>query len=56
MADRIVLMRRQLREKIEKLNTPGSWKHITEQTGMFSFTGLSRMDELIFLKIYFKIP
>jgi len=25
---------------LEDLNTPGSWKHISNQIGMFSFTGL----------------
>ena len=34
-------MRKGLQERLEKLGTPGSWKHITEQIGMFSFTGLS---------------
>ena len=41
MADRIIAMRKGLQERLEKLGTPGSWKHITEQIGMFSFTGLS---------------
>jgi aspartate aminotransferase len=41
MADRIFAMRAGLRERLEKLGTPGSWKHITEQIGMFSFTGLA---------------
>lgn len=25
---------------LEDMNTPGSWKHISNQIGMFSFTGL----------------
>ena len=41
MSDRIILMRRNLREELENLNTPGSWKHITDQIGMFSFLGLT---------------
>jgi len=41
MADRIIAMRAGLRERLEKLGTPGQWNHITEQIGMFSFTGLS---------------
>lgn len=41
MSGRIIEMRRVLRAKLEELGTPGSWKHITEQIGMFSFTGLS---------------
>lgn len=41
MADRIIAMRHGLRERLEKLGTPGTWNHITDQIGMFSFTGLN---------------
>jgi len=41
MADRIKLMRKLLRENLEKLGTPGSWDHVTKQIGMFSYTGLN---------------
>ena len=41
MADRIINMRAGLRERLEKLGTPGDWSHITSQIGMFSYTGLS---------------
>merc|ERR1712118_603608 len=41
MSDRIVKMRHMLRKKLEELGTPGTWNHITDQIGMFSFTGLS---------------
>lgn len=41
MSGRIISMRKALRSKIEELNTPGTWNHITDQIGMFSFTGLS---------------
>lgn len=34
-------MRTALRNEIESLNTPGQWNHITDQIGMFSFTGLN---------------
>ncbi|XP_059508959.1 aspartate aminotransferase, cytoplasmic [Stegostoma tigrinum] len=40
MADRVLLMRAQLKEKLQKLGTPGTWDHLTQQIGMFSFTGL----------------
>jgi len=40
MAGRIKAMRQGLRERLEKLQTPGKWNHITDQIGMFSFTGL----------------
>ena len=38
---RILEMRKALRENLEKIETPGSWNHITDQIGMFSFTGLT---------------
>jgi aspartate aminotransferase len=41
MSGRIIDMRKALRSKLEEMGTPGSWKHITEQIGMFSFTGLT---------------
>jgi len=41
MADRILLMRKLLLDKLRALGTPGSWDHITKQTGMFSYTGLN---------------
>lgn len=42
MADRVLLMRDQLKAKLQGLGTPGTWDHITQQIGMFSFTGLNR--------------
>lgn len=41
MSGRIIDMRKKLRAKLEELQTPGGWNHITDQIGMFSFTGLS---------------
>lgn len=41
MSSRILEMRAALRQNIEKLGTPGKWTHITEQIGMFSYTGLN---------------
>ena len=34
-------MRKLLRETLEKIGAKGSWDHITNQIGMFSYTGLS---------------
>lgn len=34
-------MRQLLRAELEKIGAKGSWNHITEQIGMFSFTGLT---------------
>ncbi|GJJ69711.1 aspartate aminotransferase, cytoplasmic [Entomortierella parvispora] len=41
MANRIIEMRRLLFNELTRLKTPGSWNHIVDQIGMFSFTGLS---------------
>lgn len=47
MSGRIIDMRTALRTHLEQLNgRPGSWKHITDQIGMFSFTGLSEKQVL----------
>lgn len=40
MADRIIAMRKMLRSEIEKLGSSCSWNHITDQIGMFCYTGL----------------
>lgn len=41
MSGRIAEMRSGLRQRLESKGTPGSWRHITDQIGMFSFTGLT---------------
>merc|ERR1712066_974755 len=41
MADRILEVRSLLRKGLEDKGTPGTWHHITDQIGMFSFTGLT---------------
>lgn len=41
MSMRIQDMRQMLREALEKNGCPGTWNHITDQIGMFSYTGLS---------------
>jgi aspartate aminotransferase len=46
MSGRIIDMRKALRSNLEKMNTPGTWNHITDQIGMFSFTGLSEAQVL----------
>jgi aspartate aminotransferase len=46
MSGRIITMRKALRAKLEELRTPGTWNHITDQIGMFSFTGLSEKQVL----------
>ncbi|KAI9799349.1 MAG: Aspartate aminotransferase, cytoplasmic [Piccolia ochrophora] len=46
MSGRIIDMRTALRAKLEQLGTPGTWNHVTDQIGMFSFTGLSEKQVL----------
>jgi aspartate aminotransferase len=42
MASRIAEMRRRLYDALVKRGTPGTWNHIVDQIGMFSYTGLTR--------------
>ncbi|RDY10190.1 Aspartate aminotransferase, mitochondrial [Mucuna pruriens] len=41
MADRIIGMRTTLRENLEKRGSPLPWQHITNQIGMFCYSGLT---------------
>lgn len=41
MTNRIKDMRKGLRKNLEELGAIGTWNHITDQIGMFSYTGLS---------------
>jgi aspartate aminotransferase len=41
MSKRIFEMRASLLQHLQKLGTPGTWDHITQQIGMFSYTGLT---------------
>jgi aspartate aminotransferase, cytoplasmic len=42
MSGRIIEMRKRLYEALVKKGTPGTWNHIVDQIGMFSYTGLSQ--------------
>ncbi|GAB7348196.1 hypothetical protein MBLNU459_g6200t1 [Dothideomycetes sp. NU459] len=46
MSGRIISMRKALKEKLDQMGTPGTWNHITDQIGMFSFTGLTEKQVL----------
>jgi aspartate aminotransferase, cytoplasmic len=46
MSGRIIEMRKQLKSKLDAMGTPGTWNHITDQIGMFSFTGLTEAQVL----------
>jgi len=41
MADRIITMRARLRELLAKEGSKKNWQHITDQIGMFCFTGMT---------------
>ena len=40
MADRIITMRSRLRDGLAREGSSLNWQHITDQIGMFCFTGL----------------
>lgn len=42
MSKRIMEMRSALRSALEKKGTPGKWNHVTDQIGMFTYTGLTK--------------
>jgi aspartate aminotransferase, mitochondrial len=48
MADRIIKMRQLLKDNLEALGSKHDWSHITNQIGMFAYTGLKpeQMDTL----------
>jgi aspartate aminotransferase len=48
MAERIGAMRTQLRASLEAAGSTHDWTHVTDQIGMFAFTGMSSVqcDEL----------
>lgn len=49
MSSRIISMRTALFNALTALETPGTWNHITDQIGMFSYTGLNptQVEDLI---------
>jgi len=46
MADRIISMRTQLVNNLKSEGSKHNWQHITDQIGMFCFTGL-KVDQVI---------
>lgn len=40
MADRVISMRTQLKDNLKKEGSSRNWSHITDQIGMFCFTGM----------------
>jgi len=41
MADRIILMRSLLRKELERIGSKHNWQHVTDQIGMFCYSGLT---------------
>lgn len=54
MADRIKDMRTQLRAALEAAGSAKDWTHITDQIGMFAFTGLSK-DQVVAMRDHFNV-
>ncbi|EME42295.1 hypothetical protein DOTSEDRAFT_133423 [Dothistroma septosporum NZE10] len=52
MSGRIVEMRQTLRTRIEQLGTPGTWQHITDQSGMFCYSGLTPEQVAVLREVY----
>lgn len=52
MSSRIIKMRKMLKSELETLKTPGTWDHITQQIGMFSYTGLNEAQVQILIEKY----
>jgi aspartate aminotransferase len=42
MANRIISMRQELRSNLEKLGSDWRWQHITDQIGMFAYSGMTK--------------
>ncbi|CAK7265880.1 hypothetical protein SEPCBS57363_001813 [Sporothrix epigloea] len=49
MSSRLIAMRKALYDALVRLGTPGSWVHIVNQIGMFSYTGLT-FSEVTYLR------
>merc|ERR1719499_951572 len=56
MSNRILAMRKALKAEVDRLGTPGTWDHIIDQIGMFTYTGLTK-DQVMYMRkkyhIYF---
>merc|ERR1711968_282542 len=48
MVDRIIAMRHALVDELKALGNTQNWQHVTDQIGMFAYTGLSgeQVDEI----------
>lgn len=57
MADRIISVRTKLRENLKKEGSSRNWEHITNQIGMFCFTGMNaqQVKKCSIIKMYFPL-
>ena len=55
MADRIITMRTQLVNNLKQNGSKKNWQHITDQIGMFCFTGLNPQQVEQFLSLHSQI-
>ena len=56
MADRIISMRSTLESNLKKEGSVHDWSHISDQIGMFCFTGLKPEQVGSFIKIVSQVP
>jgi aspartate aminotransferase len=52
MAGRIIHMRELLFKALQEVGAPGTWNHILDQIGMFSYTGLTKVRLLLSSKLW----
>lgn len=48
ISNRLISIRRSLHSELLRLKTPGTWNHIIDQIGMFSYTGLNGLKQFPF--------
>jgi aspartate aminotransferase len=53
MAERIISVRSKLQENLQKNGSTRNWSHITDQIGMFCFTGLKPNE--VNIKLHYKL-
>ncbi|XP_004637348.2 putative aspartate aminotransferase, cytoplasmic 2 [Octodon degus] len=56
VVEKMMLIKEKVKEKLRLLGTPGSWDHITEQTGIHGYLGLSYQQVQYLIKKHVYIP
>lgn len=54
ISNRLISMRSCLHAELLRLKTPGTWNHIIDQVGMFSYTGLNGLRQSFFERLSFE--